>query len=358
MKQYLLILVISFIFIGCAQQQSVYMQAPSEKYTQEMRFDHAPVTQKPFSFLDSKQRVAIVFPSKVVGKYATGAINTTISYMLYQNKEFALDVIDSYDEDKASIKAAMASLFEKKYKKVILLFTEDSLPFLNQMSGLDNLTIYMPLINIKESALQYSNITYGGIDYERQMEKLLTLSNGKNAIFYEDSLLGDKLKEIILQQHSNIILNTKIDRVRNDYKTIVTNPKIEDATLFLHTTIIKSSILLSQLRAQEATPYVILSTQLNYTPLIVSLTQYLDRKDFIVANSIEKTKPKLEELITLLDSDIVYNWVNYSTLIGINYLYENQKSDLISNPIRANQVQFNTTLLKNTPYGFKKYNTN
>ena len=128
--------------------------------------------------------------------------------------------------------------------------------------------------------------------------------------------------------------------------------------MFLNTPIIKSSILLSQLRAYDTVPYIILSTQLNYTPLVISLTQYPDRKKFIVANSIEKVNLKLEESLALLDVDVAYNWVNYSTLIGIDSIFFKDESKLFPNKIVDNQVQYETTLHKNTRHGFKKLSTN
>ena len=104
----------------------------------------------------------------------------------------------------------------------------------------------------------------------------------------------------------------------------------------------------------DITPAVILSTQLNYNPLIISLTQYHDRINLITANSIEKVNSKLEETMNLLNIDINYNWVNYSILVGVNYLYDQNKENIIINEIIDNQVVYNTKFYKSTRNGFKE----
>lgn len=197
------------------------------------------------------------------------------------------------------------------------------------------------------------NIVYGGIDYEQQIATLFQYSNHKDVVFSAQTALGSSLKDLVLQKSQRVALNTMVDPETNNYKSLVTNRNINGSTLFMNTSIVQTSIILSQLRANEIKPYMILSTQLNYTPMIISLTQYLDRKDFLVANSIESVHPNLEEVNALLDADIVYNWVNYSTLIGINYLLKNEEANV--NKIINNQVQYKTTVYKNTPYGFEKY---
>ena len=126
----------------------------------------------------------------------------------------------------------------------------------------------------------------------------------------------------------------------------------------MNTSIIKSSIILSQLRAYGTVPYKILSTQLNYTPLVISLTQYPDRKNFVIANSISKTDFKLQESLLLLDADIEYNWVNYSTLVGVDSLFSKTQSQLFPEKIIDNQVSYDVLLYKNTRHGFKKLRTN
>lgn len=359
MKYYSLIFLLSLVFIGCTPKQIDYTQKEYVQEYQEQKVQAPKPTQSQFDFFniyEDKKRVAIVFPSKVVGKYANGTINTIISYLLYKNEKFDIDVIDSSTEEYINISNAMNEVIQNRYSKVILLFTEEGLPHLNDIKNIDKLDIYMPIIHKDNIQNALPNITFGGMDYKEQIQTLKRLSNGKNTHFYGDTVLGNNLRNTLLEDEFSTIYERKISASRNNYKAITGNELLVDSTLFLNTSIIKTSILLSQLTVQESSPYLILSTQLNFTPLIVSLTQYPDRKSFLIANSIEKTTPVLEELVNLLDGDVVYNWVNYSSLIGIDYLYNNKiSSDVIVNRVVDNQVQYNTTLYKNTPFGFKKY---
>jgi len=356
-KTYILIFV-AFLFIGCSHKEIAHEQTQIA-----LEQEPFPIETKPYKKVykekkeslpsEFKNKIAIIFPSKVVSKYASGTINTVLSQMFLNKETFGLEVIDTYDESKQNIDNAINELDAKGYKNILMLVTNTGLYHLENNSKINQMKIYVPLIHKKNSTSSLSNVVYGGIDYEEQIDTLFKYSNGKNSLFSTQTPLGNRLQKMILQKSPNIHLDTNIDLDKNNYKSIVSNRRLNDSTLFINTSIIKTSILLSQLRAYETKPYVILSTQLNYTPLIISLTQYLDRKNFLIANSIEAANLEIEEITSLLDADIIYNWVNYSTLIGINYLLKNKSFEF--NPIVKNQVQYRTTVYKNGPYGFRKH---
>ncbi len=354
MKNYLFFLV-ALIFVGCSQKEVVYtVDNQNEKVVkqQDIKEEIFTQTQEEFFEQEIKNKLAIVFPSKVVGKYANNVINTAISQLLVEESEFDLEVINTYDENKEAILNAIEELRNKNYKNIIVLFTNNGLSSLQESPYIGELTIYAPLVNKKDSISILPNIVYGGIDYEEQIEKLNAFSNGKNTMFFTQSSLGYKLKNITETKIENISFTKEIQNNRNDYEDIVSNPILNNSTLFLNTSIIKTSILLSQLQVYETMPYMILSTQLNYSPLLVSLTQYPDRKNLLVANSIEPVENSLTQTAFLLDSDIVYNWVNYSTLIGVNYLIRNNPFE--HNSIVDNQVEYRTTIYRSNEFGFRK----
>lgn len=370
MKNYIVLLLVTFILIGCSQNNVMYESYgnPLEQATagnNGTSLDPSNQTEMMTGQMSAQtseelpmeqeinKKIAIVFPSKIVGKYATGAIHTAMSQMLLDKINFNLEVIDTYDESASNIGNAINELHEKKYKNVLMFITNTGLRVIENNEKAKSLNIYVPLVHKKNSTVSMPNVVYGGLDYENQVEALFQFSNQKDMVFSTQTMLGSHLKDLVLQKSQRVALNTVVDSETNNYKPIVTNRNINNATVFMNTSIVQTSIILSQLRANEIKPYVILSTQLNYTPMIISLTQYLDRKDFLVANSIEEVDPILEETNSLLDVDIVYNWVNYSTLIGINYLLKNQPFTF--NKIVNNQVQYRTTIYKNTPYGFEKY---
>ncbi len=114
---------------------------------------------------------------------------------------------------------------------------------------------------------------------------------------------------------------------------------------------------MSQLTLYDTNATNVLSTQINYDPLLLSMTQYRDRKDMVVANSITEHNNVLIETNALLGNDIVYDWINYTTTIGVDYFYS-----LITNEERTyktkledNQMIYDIELLQPSHSKFKKY---
>jgi len=379
LKKYYFIVLLLFIITGCSnnqnnvqvvnnqnrvvkkETQTIFQQSnnpvASLKKEENVNYEQVLIEQNnsaEFKVDKDSYRIALVFPSKVVGKYAKDSINTTLAYLLHNNIKFQFEVFDSLTQNESDITTTFLKVQEKKFDNILVLYTKEALPTLFEKANIDGLKLYLPLVNKKETDLLRDNVIYGGLDYKAQIDKLLKLSNKKNSIFYSDSKLGEKLKDYIRQSKQIVKVSTKIEKKSNVFKKIVTNRALNNSSLFLNTSIIKSSIILSQLRAHGTRPYKILSTQLNYTPLVVSLTQYPDRKNFVIANSISKTDLKLQETLFLLDADIAYNWVNYSTLIGTDFLYSKDESKFFPSKIKNNQVAYDVMLYKNTRHGFKK----
>lgn len=362
MKNIILIIVALIFIIGCSNEQSKIKTPQKNNKVISDNESISKITQneQDSTVIDEEDsfKIALIFPSKEVGKYAKDTINTMTVFMLSQKIKFTFEVFNSHNQDISNMNETFSDVYKKGFKNVVVLYTQESLDNLSVVNDFDKFNIYLPLINKNESKYNFANVVYGGIDYEAQIKKLLTLSNNKNSIFYSDTNLGFKLKNYIENSNTNINVVTKIDQRNNEFKRIVEENGLNRSTLFLNTPIIKSSILLSQLRAYDTIPYIILSTQLNYTPLVISLTQFQDRRNFVIANSIENIDLKLQENLALLDIDVAYNWVNYSTLIGIDAIVHPNESILFPKKIIDNQVQYGITLHKNTRHGFKKLTTN
>jgi hypothetical protein len=122
----------------------------------------------------------------------------------------------------------------------------------------------------------------------------------------------------------------------------------------LNTPIVKSSILLSTI-AGTKNLYVskILSTQLNFTPLLFNLTQKLDRKKLVVASSIGELPKDLNDYNVLMGNNIAYSWVNYSTIIGMEYLTTGNIDIFKDVSILDNQVVYPVRLYKVGDSSFK-----
>ena len=300
-------------------------------------------------------RIAIIYPSHRIGKYAKSTINTISAYLLHKNLKFQLYTFDTIDESNINIENQLALIKKQNISKVIALFTKKGFNEMNLSLNSKEFDIYFPLINKQEIITNNDNFIFGGISYTEQLNLLEQFNNGKNTMFYYPSFIGSKLKNYYKNIFSPILKIKTVKMKNNNFKNLVEDRRIFSSTLVLNTPIIQTSIILSQLTAFEIYPHVILSTQLNYTPLLIKLTQKKDRVNFILANSISEIDSILLEDLKLLGSDISYNWVNYSSLIGVSYLLNDKDiDDLVSIQILDNQVIYQTSLYYATSYGFKK----
>ena len=369
MKYLLSFLLITFFFIGCTTKQEVEIKIPNKNDIgtpiQKITIPSEPLVEDidplledqiiedemPFVDNPDAMKIAFIYPSKIVAKYAKSSINTALGYFDYKKIKYEIKIFDTLTEDEQSIQNAFISAKENGFTNVIALFTPRVIDFIHTLNTSD-LKVYLPLTNKDDLFTHNNNFIYGGISYKDQVNKLFEYSNTNNAIFYQSSFLNNKIKTIYESTFSDIKVSKEIKKNRNYYKGIVKDYRIKNSTLFLNTPIVKSSIILSQLRAYSIYPKVILSTQINYNPKVLTLTQEKDRSNFVLASSIDIVEDELRDSISSFGSDIIYNWVDYSTLVGVNYLYDQNISGLIHTQIVENQVMYEPKLLKTTAYGF------
>ena len=323
-------------------------EAPLENSTIENKVVE---NQIQFDTSKVKMKVAFIYPSNLVSKYSKSSINTISGYLSHQNADYELIVIDTENENAAKIASAFQEVREANIKNVIALFTPNSISTLNNVVSND-LKVYLPLIEKKDVSSNNENLIFGSISYDNQIKKLNDYSSSNNVMFYQDSYLGSKLKKSYDLIVSDARFKKEIDKNENNFKNILTGSGLSNSTLFLNTDIVKTSMILSQMRAYDIYPKVVLSTQLNYDPLLMTLTQDQDREQLILANSIDVVDKELKDEIATFGGNIQYEWVDYSVLVGINYLYYGKNSNLIPTKIENNQAIYNTRLFKCTEYGF------
>ena len=413
MKQIIALLVLVFVFIGCTQKQTVQLKMPNKQNTYAKPAKMAPKEDKitvvqelePIDIVESdskgkiikdepveyevapiiegdkienqkisapkgsssneienkieidttkvKMKVAFLYPSNLVSKYAKSSINTISGYLSHQNSDYELVVIDTENESSSRINSAFEEVKSANITNVIALFTPNAVGTLNNVVS-SNLKVYLPLIEKKEVSSTNSSLIFGSISYDDQVKKLISYSSDNNVMFYQDSYLGSKLKKSYESVVSNVRLKKEIKKNENNFKGIVTGSGLANSTLFLNTDIVKSSLILSQLRSYDVYPKVVLSTQLSYDPLLMTLTQDKDRDRLIVANSIDVVDKELRDEIATAGGNIVYEWVDYSTLVGINYLYYGKNSSLVPTKIENNQAIYNPRLFSCTEFGFSE----
>lgn len=407
MKNLLFVIASFFILIGCAPKEQVQTPKEPVKVVEvkeepklEVVEEEPEVTEPVVEVIEEEtiDKVAIIYPSKIVGKYAKSTVNTITAYLIYNNKEFEIETFDTYNEDSLNILDQMAIIEERGFTKVIALFTQNGFNTLNMKDEAISLNVYFPLINKNEIITENNNFIFGGISYEDQLELLKTLSSEKSTMFYVKSYIGNKLKTIYENKFENEMIVKEIQRKNNKYKNIMEDERIIGSTVLLNTPIIKSSIIMSQLTAYEVEPDKVLSTQLNYNPLLMKLTQPRDRTSFYVVNSISNVDDYLVDMVKTLGANINYNWVDYSSLVGVDYLLTkkensvkeslsvfssvevneeiekvvevveteikeeiseeivavNEEENLIKTKVVDNQAVYKPVLYKGTAYGFEK----
>ena len=393
MKQLLTLLFVAFVFLGCNQKQVVQLKMPNQNKsvptkvkedkttvveefisndsiikeevidnsnngsmnTVQPQADEETVAQQSININIDETRanvkLAFVYPSTLVSKYAKSSLSTISGYLSYKQANYNLIVVDSKNESYENINNAFSKLKEEGVTKVIALFTPNALNNLNKIVT-DDFKVYLPLIEKKDSLENNDNLIFGSISYDDQLKKLSYYSNGKNSTFYQETYLGTKLKNSYDFVIGNSNLRKEISNDEKNFKNIVNDSRLRNSSLFLNTDLVKSSLILSQMTVYEINPNTILATQILFDPMLMVLTQERDRQNLIIANSIGNVDSKLKDEIATVGGNITFEWVDYSTLVGTNYLFSNGNSSLISTKIENNQAVYTPRLFESTDIGF------
>lgn len=361
MKNLVLIIATVFVFFGCAPKKQVVIKDDVIKQKEQIVTVEPkviePTIEEPEPIViqdDGLNKIAVLYPSKIVGKYAKTTLNTISAFLIYNDLPFQVETFDTYDQSEEKIIAQLNEINAKGYTKVIAMFTKNIVDLLATLEETRFSRYYFPLVNRDETLVANENFIFGGISYSRQFDLLNSFSSGKNTMFYVKSSLGNKLRELYEARFTNLGLIKEIQRKTNKFKYIMNDKRMIGSTVILNTPIVKSSIILSQLTAFEVEPENILSTQLNYSPLLVKLTQPRDREKLLIASSIEEVDGFIVDYAKLLGADITYNWVDYSSLVGVNFLLNENQSELIRTQVIDNQSDYQPTLYRSTSYGFEK----
>lgn len=368
MKNIIIIFISILFFTGCQniqprqaevvqtsikKQKTIHKKKSEEPVIKEMLSDIETQTETPIVIV--KDKIAIVYASKTIGKYAIEATNSAVTYLIQNKNSFELNIFDIKNENKNSIEYILDRLRTQNIKKVLFMVTSNSVDFIFEYKEIELFNIYLPLVDKTKSKYRKNNIVFGAINYKEQFKSLIRYANSNIVEIYDDSILGEKLHEELMDiNNSKNIQSLKLSGKNPNFARFLKKNKIiRNSTIILNTPIIKSSIILSQIRANSIDVVEIFSTQLNYTPLLFVLTQKKDRDRLLISNSIGTLPRKLESINKLLGNNILYNWVNFSTILGLEYLKENKKLLFDKINIIDNQVEYNINLIDASQYNFK-----
>ena len=303
-----------------------------------------------------KIKLAMLVPQKVIRRYAISTVNSTLAYLLYKKYNFDLKIYNSGDESETSLLNSLSKIRDDGYKYILAPLTENGAKIVVQNA--DGLVVYIPTVNKNVINNPNPNIIFGGINYNNQIQKLLTYATNKVAIFSDNSGIANELNNDIQNNAQRIVYMKQFKNSKVNFKKILKwNKRLDNSSIFLNLPLVKASLLASQLRVYDRTPYNLLSTQINYNPMILTLTQYKDRQALLIANSIGKTNDEITISSTLLDSDIEYNWVNYSTSLGVDLLYNNYVLQdgrrSFSEEVSNGQVEYETYIVSPKRYSIE-----
>ncbi|UCN01383.1 hypothetical protein LCX93_05545 [Sulfurimonas sp. SWIR-19] len=337
----------------------------TDKELDEARIINIAVLNLGASNAGMKLKIALLLPYKKIGKYASTTTNATFAYLMTKSNSFMLKSYKIPTENISDLQEALAQIESDGFEYVIAPLTAQGV---NNIIEIDpNINIYFPTINKKDVHTVSSSLIFGGIDYKQQSKMLLHEAVSPLVIFSDKSQTGRKLtfyqedeflhpstdindtmfyndeasvysEDVNLSGEKKVFTYFLSRRTTNLERYLKENEDIVHASFFVNTPIIKTGMILSQLTLYDVNATNVLSTQINYDPLLLSMTQYNDRKNMIVANSITKDNNILIETNSLLGNDIVYDWINYTTTVGIDYFYAQ---------ITGEEREYNINLLDN-----------
>ena len=299
---------------------------------------------------NEKLKIAMLLPYKRIGRYAHSTSNAVFAYLLTRNQPFVFKNFALEDEKYETIQTLLKEIKEEGFTYVIAPLTKEGAD--NVASQESELQIFFPTINSKDINISSDNLYFGAIDYEAQIKKLVPRASSPLVVLYGKSAKGKQLygqtKEAYLTSEAHFqptarkayskreeipyeksreprrkrVIAYGIDSKQSNMKwNFENNKKIQFGSFFLNTPVIKSTMILSQFSTYDTNTTNVLSTQLNYDPLIFSMTQSQDRKKMYIANSININNNTLVEANVLLNNDINYNWINYTSTVGIDLFY-------------------------------------
>ena len=299
-------------------------------------------------------KIALLMPKKVIGRYFTASIDTILSYLMVRGGDFSFEVFNTNTEDSKAIQEAYDRAVAGENNFIIGIFTANGAKHIAQ--DLDISTpIYLPTINARQiqNVKIPKNLYFGGIDYEKQIEILLSLSGGEQIVVYNDkSQTGSYLGSLLHAKNARIVFEQAIDgKDAKAFNKLIASQKgyLKSSVAIFNTPGVRTGLMISIMGSSGARPRRMLSTQVNYDPSLLSLIQPSDRKELFVVNVINQVNPYLLEYAALLGRDLKYNWVNYATAVGVELLLGevvDKKSRYFNERFLNNQVDYKNKVYK------------
>lgn len=302
--------------------------------------DTQHIVEVPDNYDSEKIDIAILINKDKFFKFIPSLLNSVNAYMLKQDINYHIKL---FNLDKNITKTL--NKVTPNYDYIFVYLTDPNQTKI--LTKYDN-DFFIPTLNKNQTDINQSNtnIFFGGIDYKKQISKLDEYVVGKKISIYDKSILS---KSIASEINDAKQIKYPFYYKRND---------LNKSFVFLNTKVVNTAQILANFTYYDIKPNLLLSTQINYSPLLFSLTNPEDTTNLIIANSILNINPIIESNNIILNSDINYNWLNYTTSVLLNKVYslENDEDSYYLNDFDLymfyNQVEYKTNIYKIYKRGF------
>jgi len=306
-------------------------------------------------------KIAVLSSPKVIGRYSQSVFNVALATLMSRrNNDFEIKRYDLEDESEISFGRILEEIHRDDMDAILAPLTVAGAK--NLIALQSDLPIFIPTVHKREISSAPDNIAFGGIDYVAQIEALLPYMGDSIAIFYDSSPVGLQLKasteEIFLSHNSEKkkIASYPVDLKGENIITHLSKPSAFNKTsVILHIPVVKSAILTAHMTFSGIKERNILSTQINIDPNLLTLTQYQDRKNMILANSLLEFPSAIYESNALMQNDITVDWIQYASSVGIDYLVWVLDSSPREYTMRLihSQVIYPVELMRAKEFGFE-----
>lgn len=308
-------------------------------------------------------KIALLSSPSVIGKYSQSSYNVALATLLASGDAFELVKYDIPNESYETILKTIETITNDGNSAILAPLTLQGAQ--NLLNVPTTITVFIPTVHRRDVGSSREKIIFGSIDYEAQIKALVPYMANSLAIFYGDSLVGSVLNKttqsVATESNKNIknFATYAIDaKGSNIVKHLARPAALSKKSVVTHLPIVKTSMLLSHMTFTGVHEKNILSTQINYDPELLILTQFPDRKNMIIANSIIEQAPSIYEANALMHNDLTFDWINYTTSVGADYLishlYGHERSYTM--PMINHQIIYPVELMRPKESGFESYN--
>lgn len=309
-----------------------------------------------------RMKIALLCAPSIIGKYTQSTYNVALATFLASNRPFELISYNIKDESPSSLSQVFEQMTQEKVDAVLAPLTLNGAK--NLVTLQTKTTVFIPTVHKRDVGPAAENFIFGAIDYQAQIEALIPYMSPSVAVFYDSSLVGSALSKatqtLALESKKGIgsVSTYAVDAKGDDIVKHLARPStFSKKSIVIHLPVVKTAMLTAHMTFTGVKEANILTTQMNFDPTLLTLTQFPDRKNMIIANSVIEQVPSIYESNALFNNDLTFDWINYTTSVGADYLisYLHDVDRAYSMRIVDSQVIYPVELMSPKEFGFEPF---